>query len=75
MTTLTTIIDELGVPKVADLCGISVRAVYKWRKANTLPRTEFTGETTYSEVIASALNFRFSIQEILDLGRPKKAQH
>lgn len=72
MTTFISIIDDLGVRKVAEVCGISVRAVYKWRKANALPRTEFTGETNYSAQIAVALNFRFSVEQILETGRPKK---
>lgn len=32
MKTLTEIIDAIGAAKTAELCGVSVRAVYKWRK-------------------------------------------
>lgn len=40
-----------GVKKAADLCGITPRAVYKWIKAERLPRTDYTGETNYAELL------------------------
>lgn len=55
MKDLRQIIAHLGAKKIADLCGVTVRAVYKWRTANALPRTEYTGETKYSELLAKAL--------------------
>lgn len=73
MTTFTSIIDDLGVRKVAEVCGISVRAVYKWRKANALPRTEFTGETSYSSRLSEALGNHFSAEDILEIARPRKS--
>lgn len=42
-----------GVKKIADLCGITPRAVYKWIKAERLPRTDYTGETDYAGVLIS----------------------
>lgn len=73
MTTLTTIIDQLGVNKVADLCGISPRVVYKLRKSNALPGTEYTKETSYSAKLSLALDNQFSTEEILQLGLPRKS--
>lgn len=73
MTTFISIIDDLGVRKVAEVCGISVRAVYKWRKANALPRTEFTGETSYASRLSEALDHRFSAEDILEIARPRKS--
>jgi hypothetical protein len=31
--------------------GVSRQAVFKWLQAGRMPRTEWTGETTYSETI------------------------
>lgn len=41
-----------GAKAVARACGVSVRAVYKWIAANALPRTEYTGETSYLAKLA-----------------------
>lgn len=38
--------------KVSSLCGVSPRAVYKWLAAESMPRTEYTGETNYLARIA-----------------------
>lgn len=72
MKNLAEVIDYLGVNKVALLCGVSVRAVYKWRKANSLPRTEYTSETNYAYLLSTELNGRLSQQDILDIGKPVK---
>lgn len=38
-----------GVLAVAEETNLSVRAIYKWAKKGSLPRTEFTSETSYSK--------------------------
>ncbi len=73
MKSLKHIIDSLGAAKVADLCGISVRAVYKWRTSNSLPRTEYTGETRYSEILSQALENVISAEEIRNFSNPIKS--
>lgn len=73
MKSLKHIIDSLGAAKVADLCGISVRAVYKWRASNSLPRTEYTGETRYSEILSQALENGISAEEIRSFSNPIKS--
>lgn len=40
------------VPVVAEACGVSPRAVYKWLKTGRLPRTDYTGETSYAKTIS-----------------------
>ncbi|MDY4280586.1 MAG: hypothetical protein SOX56_05870 [[Pasteurella] mairii] len=70
--TLSNLLDLVGVPKVASLCGISQRAVYKWRKSNSLPRTEYTDETNYSVVLSEALNGEYSADFIKEIGKPIK---
>ena len=73
MGNLKHIIDSLGVAKVAGLCGLSVRAVYKWRTSNSLPRTEYTGETRYSEILSQALGGSVSAEEIRHFSKPIKS--
>lgn len=69
MGNLKHIIDSLGAAKVADLCGLSVRAVYKWRTSNSL----HTGETRYSEILSQALGGSVSAEEIRHFSKPIKS--
>lgn len=43
-----------GYEATGRLCGVSGKAVMKWHKRGSLPRTEWTGETHYAETIAAA---------------------
>ncbi|MFQ1046951.1 helix-turn-helix domain-containing protein [Avibacterium paragallinarum] len=70
MKTLVQIIDHIGVSNVAKLCGITTRAVYKWRASNSLPRTDYTGETQYAEKLASVLNSEITANDIKQLANP-----
>lgn len=59
MSNLKESIDDAGgVPAVAKACGISERAVYKWLSSCSLPRTEYTGETSYADVISELAHSR-----------------
>lgn len=64
-----------GVAKAAAACGVSQRAIYKWLAAETLPRTEYTGETNYAERLAAAARERgapFEAAWLLAECAPKK---
>lgn len=50
----------------AKLCGVSVRAVYKWINAGRLPRTDYTGETNYASTLAAASNGLFTASYLLE---------
>lgn len=70
-TTLADVIKTVRVSVVADVCGVSQRAIYKWINNGKLPRTEYTGETNYAEKIALASNGLFSADAVLTIGRTK----
>lgn len=54
-----------GIKAVADECGLSHEAVRKWTK-NGLPRTEWTNQTSYSQVIAGMQSI-YSVSDLLKL--------
>ena len=47
-------VDLLGMSAVAKIVGLTYQAVQQWRVRNRLPRTEYSGETNYAELIATA---------------------
>lgn len=67
--------DAGGVPVVALACGKTPRAIYKWLAADCLPRTEYTRETRYAEIIASLASANgkpFEPSWLLSEAHPKK---
>lgn len=47
-------IDQLGLTALARECKVSHQAVRKWQRQGRMPRTEWTGETTYATAIETA---------------------
>lgn len=43
-----------GIGAAAKVCDRSYQALNKWRLAACLPRTDYTGETQYAVLLASA---------------------
>ncbi|OZY42200.1 hypothetical protein CJF43_07245 [Pseudomonas fragi] len=69
--------DAGGVPDVAAACQVSPRAVYKWLSAESLPRTEYTGETDYAKRIADLATAKgkpFEADWLLVEAHPNKSQ-
>lgn len=62
-----------GVPKAAAVCEVSQRAIYKWLAAESLPRTDYTGETNYAKRLADASDGRFTAEWLLAEATPKKS--
>lgn len=71
--TLSEAIKEIGVMAIASACGCSPRAIYKWMKKGSLPRTDFTGETDYADKIAYASEGKYSADLIKQISLPQKA--
>ena len=55
----------IGLKRVAEVTGRTLRQGYKWEAPNTLPRSDFTGETFLAKAIANASGGLYSEQEIL----------
>jgi len=71
MSNLDLAIKIAGVNKIASACGISQRAVYKWLKKGSLPKTEFYGKTHYAETIEQLTAGRFIAEALLEESRQK----
>lgn len=65
-----------GIGIAAKVCNRSYQALNKWRQAGCLPRTDYTGETKYAELLATAAerkgNF-FQAAWLLSVSAPHKA--
>ena len=70
-TKLKVFIDEKcgGVKAVADKTNLTSRAIYKWATKGSLPRTEFSNETFYSENLSDLSGV--SAEEIKDMFKPQ----
>lgn len=66
------VIKSVKVSVVANVCGLTPKAIYKWIDRGTLPRTDFTGETDYAARIASVSDGRFTASEILEISKSNR---
>ncbi len=44
-----------GYAAIARVCGVTKVSIHRWCRAGRLPRTDYTGETSYGEIIAAAV--------------------
>ncbi|WP_299996907.1 helix-turn-helix domain-containing protein [uncultured Cedecea sp.] len=71
MHTLDESIKGVGIPEVAQACGVSERAVYKWLKNGFLPKTEFFGKTQYAAKIEAISQGRYRACDLLEISQKK----
>ncbi|WP_095139904.1 hypothetical protein [Pseudomonas sp. Irchel s3a10] len=65
-----------GIGAAAKICNRSYQALNKWRQAGFLPRTDYTGETKYAELLANAAERKgnaFQAAWLLNSSAPQKA--
>jgi hypothetical protein len=65
-----------GIGAAAKVCGRSYQALNKWRLAASLPRTDFSGETQYATLLATAAELKgnaFDAAWLLNASAPQKA--
>lgn len=71
-------VDAAGGPiQAAKVCGLSRQSVDKWVARGQLPRTEYTGETTYAARLAAhaaELGNSFTAEWLLAQAAPKKPE-
>lgn len=65
-----------GIGTAAKVCNRSYQALNKWRQAGCLPRTDYTGETKYAELLTTAAQLKgnvFDTAWLLNASDPQKA--
>ena len=58
-----------GWAPLAKALGVSEQAVRKWRDAGRLPRSEFSGETKYAEVIDTETGGMVRASDLIEWSR------
>ena len=58
-----------GFQRLADECGVSEGAPYKWLRSGRLPRTELTGETDHASAIERATAGAVSAEALREMTR------
>ena len=58
-------ISIVGLSRLARECNVTYQAIRKWERQGFLPRTEWTGETSYAAVIAAATGGAVSQEALL----------
>ncbi len=66
-------IAKVGLGKLASRLGVSGQAVRKWQTQRRMPRTEWTGETSYSDVIEVETGGEVTRAELLSKWPPLQA--
>lgn len=62
-----------GIEVVSTVCGLSPRALYKWVARDSLPRTEYTGETAYAESICTLPGIDLSPSDLKQRFSPSRS--
>ncbi|MCD2528722.1 MULTISPECIES: helix-turn-helix domain-containing protein [Providencia] len=61
-----------GQTAAAKICGRSNVAIHKWVKNGSLPRTEYTQKTNYSQLLAEHSNGKFTAEWLLNAANPDR---
>lgn len=65
MNLISTAISIIGLHELAAECSVTYQAVQRWKKNGCLPRTEWTGETNYSEIIEKLTKGQVTKKQLL----------
>jgi len=65
---VTEAIALVGLKTLASELKVTYQAIRKWEKAGRLPRTEWTGETNYSEIIERLTEGKITKDRLLRRG-------
>lgn len=70
MYTFSEILRDVGLRVVAESTKRSLRQIYKWERNNTLPRSDYTGETFLALAISQASKGKYTEEQILNAAMP-----
>ena len=62
-------IELTGLIPLANMCGVTPQALYKWEAKGRVPRTDWTGETDYARCIETATKGQITRDQLLNLKR------
>lgn len=68
---LESAIRHVGLAPMAKALGLTYQALRRWERQGRLPRTEWTGETTYAQQIERLSDGRVTRDELLNWGKPR----
>lgn len=73
MNYISKVIDLAGLLPTAQTCGISYQAIRKWEANESLPRTDFTGETNYAEKLSALVDNKVTRDQLLSMKPERKS--
>lgn len=65
----------VGLQPLAAACGVTYQAVRLWERNNRMPRTEWTGETQYAQIIERETRGFVTAAELLQEYAPRSVAH
>lgn len=68
------VIEIVGLSRLATALRVSPQAIRKWQKAGRLPRTEWTGETSYAATMAGLADGKVTEGELKGRWVPAEPQ-
>lgn len=78
MDKVSSILEEIGISRIAKKIGVRPSAVCRWRDEERLPLSDLTGFTNYSETIAAivgnpeiSVTLRFKTREAWERRPPR----
>jgi hypothetical protein len=64
---ITKAIGLIGLVPLATACGVKYQSLRKWEARGKLPRTAYTGEKHYAQIIEDTTGGAVTKQELLDI--------
>jgi hypothetical protein len=62
---ISQVIERVGLSELAKALTVSYQAIRKWEAAGRLPRTEWTGETSYAQRMSALTGGEVSVDALL----------
>ena len=66
------LVQNVGVVTVKKATGVDARAIRRWVENGKMPRTEYSGETCYTEAILKIPNCCVTFSQLMPIPKPLK---